>query len=412
MSTYRQSRLWRIITSPSRMMITGASVFIVISLVAKFTGVSDITSPGAAGATIRFTIPILMAGLGGLWAERSGVINIGLEGMMIIGTWFGAWFGFLYGPWVGLLAAAIAGAITGLLHAVLTVRVGIDQAVSGLAINLLAAGTARFLSGVYFVNNGGDINISPQVKPIGSFTVHGLSPLLGSIAKHHILVISDLAGILQGLTTNINWASLLMILALPLTSFILWKTRFGLRMRFCGENPVAAESLGVKVYRTRYIALAVSGALAGLGGAYISVVVTGNYLEGQTAGRGYIGLAAVIFGNWQPAGVLAGSILFGLTDALRLRQSTSVHALLLVVIVVAAAYGVTKLLKKNWKGFVINIGIAVAILAYYIVNKVVPDEFVTFFPNLTTILVLAFLSQRLRPPAMAGAPYRQGEDSN
>ncbi len=142
------------------------------------------------------------------------------------------------------------------------------------------------------------------------------------------------------------------------------------------------------------------------------MVVTGNYLEGQTAGRGYIGLAAVIFGNWQPAGVLAGSILFGLTDALRVRQSTSVHALLLVVIVVAAAYGVTKLLKKNWKGFVINIGIAVAILAYYIVNKVVPDEFVTFFPNLTTILVLAFLSQRLRPPAMAGAPYRQGEDSN
>jgi simple sugar transport system permease protein len=203
-----------------------------------------------------------------------------------------------------------------------------------------------------------------------------------------------------------------MLLALPLTAWILWKTRFGLRMRFCGENPVAAESLGVNVYRTRYIALAVSGALAGLGGAYISVISTGNYLEGQTAGRGYIGLAAVIFGNWTPAGVLAGSVLFGLTDALRVRQSTSVHALLLVVITLALAYGVSKLRKKDWKGFIIGVVIGGVVLAYYMINKVVPDEFVTFFPNLTTILVLAFLSQRLRPPAMAGAPYRKGEESS
>jgi simple sugar transport system permease protein len=158
--------------------------------------------------------------------------------------------------------------------------------------------------------------------------------------------------------------------------------------------------------------LAVSGALAGLGGAYISVVSTGNYLEGQTAGRGYIGLAAVIFGNWTPAGVLAGSVLFGLTDALRGRQSTSVHALLLVVIALALAYGVSKLRKKDWKGFIIGLIIGGVVLAYYMINKVVPDEFVTFFPNLTTILVLAFLSQRLRPPAMAGAPYRKGEESS
>lgn len=392
-------------------MLTVSGVIILISVVREYTGINDITSPGAAGATIRFTIPLLMAGLGGLWAERSGVINIGLEGMMILGTWFGAWFGYLYGPWVGIFAGAIGGALAGLLHAVLTVRVGIDQAVSGLAINLLGAGTARFLSGVFFIGAGGDVNVSPQVKPVGTFTVPGLSTLLSDIASKHILVISDVSGVLAGFITSISWASLLMILALPITSWILWKTRFGLRMRFCGENPVAAESLGVNVYRTRYIALAVSGALAGLGGAYISVVVTGNYLEGQTAGRGYIGLAAVIFGNWQPAGVLAGAALFGLTDALRVRQSTSVHALLLVVIVLAAVYSISKLRKKDWKGFAINIGIAGFVLSYYLINKVVPDEFVTFFPNLTTILVLAFLSQRLRPPAMAGAPYRKGEES-
>ena len=411
MSALKESRLWRILTSPSRMMITVSAVIILISVVRQFTGINDITSPGATGATIRFTIPLLMAGLGGLWAERSGIINIGLEGMMILGTWFGAWFGYLYGPWVGIFAGAVGGALAGLLHAILTVRVGIDQAVSGLAINLLGAGTARFLSGVFFIGAGGDVNVSPQVKSIGSFTVPGLSSFLTDLGQKHILVISDVAGVLAGFVTSINWASLFMFLALPITSWILWKTRFGLRMRFCGENPVAAESLGVNVYRTRYIALAVSGALAGLGGAYISVVVTGNYLEGQTAGRGYIGLAAVIFGNWQPAGVLAGSLLFGLTDALRVRQSTSVHALLLVVIALAAVYGISKLRKKDWKGFAINIGIAGVVLAYYLINKVVPDEFVTFFPNLTTILVLAFLSQRLRPPAMAGAPYRKGEES-
>jgi general nucleoside transport system permease protein len=406
------NRLWKIITSPSRMMLTVAAVIIMISLVRQFTGISDITSPGAAGATIRFTIPILMAGLGGLWAERSGVINIGLEGMMILGTWFGAWFGFLYGPWVGIFAGAIGGALAGILHAILTVRIGIDQAVSGLAINLLGMGTARFLSGVFFLGKGGDVNISPQVGTIGTFTVPGLSPFLAHLGNKHILVISDIAGVFAGFITKVNWASVVMILALPLTAWILWKTRFGLRMRFCGENPVAAESLGVNVYRTRYIALAVSGALAGLGGAYISVVSTGNYLEGQTAGRGYIGLAAVIFGNWTPAGVLAGSVLFGLTDALRVRQSTSVHALLLVVIALALAYGVSKLRKKDWKGFIIGLIIGGVVLAYYMINKVVPDEFVTFFPNLTTILVLAFLSQRLRPPAMAGAPYRKGEESS
>lgn len=393
-------------------MLTVGAVIIMISLVRQFTGISDITSPGAAGATIRFTIPILMAGLGGLWAERSGVINIGLEGMMILGTWFGAWFGFLYGPWVGIFAGAIGGALAGILHAILTVRIGIDQAVSGLAINLLGMGTARFLSGVFFIGKGGDVNISPQVGTIGTFTVPGLSKFLTDIGSKHILVISDVAGVFAGFITKINWASVVMLLALPLTAWILWKTRFGLRMRFCGENPVAAESLGVNVYRTRYIALAVSGALAGLGGAYISVVSTGNYLEGQTAGRGYIGLAAVIFGNWTPAGVLAGSVLFGLTDALRVRQSTSVHALLLVVIVLALAYGVSKLRKKDWKGFIIGLVIGGVVLAYYMINKVVPDEFVTFFPNLTTILVLAFLSQRLRPPAMAGAPYRKGEESS
>ena len=125
--------------------------------------------------------------------------------MMILGTWFGAWFGYLYGPWVGILAGAIGGAIAGLLHAVLTVRVGIDQAVSVLAINLLGAGTTRFLSGVFFIGAGGDVNISPQVKSIGTFTVPGLSPFLTTLGQKHILVLSDISGVMAGLITKINW---------------------------------------------------------------------------------------------------------------------------------------------------------------------------------------------------------------
>lgn len=412
MNKLKNNFLMRIIASPSRSAIFAVGLLILVSIIREVTHVNDITSTGAIGATVRFTIPILMAAIGGLWAERSGVINIGLEGFMIFGTWFGAWFGYLYGPWVGLLSAAIAGAVFGLLHAFLTVRIGIDQAVSGLAINLLATGSARFLSGVFFVGApGGSIQVSPPVKAISSFSVPWLSPVLSKLADKHILIVSDLAGIISGLVTGVNWGSLLMFLILPLSAWIIWHTKFGLRMRFCGENPTAAESLGINVYRTRFIAVSTSGAIAALGGAYLAIVATGNYLEGQTDGRGYIGLAAVIFGNWTPAGILSGSVLFGMTDALRVRQATSVHALLLLVVVLTLFYCISKIIKKDWKGVLINLVIAGLVLSYYLINKVVPDEFVTFFPYLTTLIVLAFLSQRLRPPAMAGAPYRKGEES-
>lgn len=412
MSTMVKTQIKRTLSSPARTAILIALILAIFSTVRIFTQADDITSEGASGATLRFTIPLLMAGLGGLWSERAGVINIGLEGMMIMGTWLGAWFGFKNGPWMGFLAAAIGGLILGLFHALLTVKIGIDQAVSGLAINLLGYGTARFLSGVFFPAAGGDILNSPQVGSIATFTVPGLSPWLLSVERHNLFFISDLAGILAGLVTHTSWASLVLITALPITSWILWRTRFGLRMRFSGENPVAAESLGVNVYMTRYIAIAVSGMLASLGGAYLSVVSTGHYLENQTGGRGYIGLATVIFGNWRPSGVFSGSLLFGLTDALRVRQSTSVHAVLLVVVVLAALYALTKLQKRDIRGFISSMILAGLVLAYYIMVNVVPDEFVTFFPNLTTIIVLTFLSQRLRPPAMAGAPYRKGEESS
>ncbi|MEN9324979.1 MAG: hypothetical protein RL414_733, partial [Actinomycetota bacterium] len=397
--------------SPSRMAILFAILIIVVAAVRVITGADDITSAGASSATLRFTIPLLMAGLGGLWAERAGVINIGLEGMMIAGTWLGAWFAFKSGPLAGFVAAAIGGALIGLFHAILTVKIGIDQAVSGLAINLLAAGTTRYFSGVYFVDAGGDISLSPQAPQPKVISVPGLGDWLATMQAKHIFVLSDLAGIFGGLVTNLSVATIILLLAVPLTSFILWHTRFGLRMRFSGENPVAAESLGVNVYRTRYIALAVSGVMASLGGAYLSLVASSVYREGQTAGRGFIGLATVIFGNWRPGGVFAGSLLFGFTDALRIRQATSVHAVLLVVAILAILFGLTLAFRKKWRALVIAASVSAVTYLIYLQVKIIPDEFVTFFPNLATLLVLTFLSQRLRPPAMAGAPYRKGEES-
>ena len=400
----------KLISSPARIALLLAGTFAVISIVEKITGVTDITSAGASGATLRFTIPLLMAGLGGLWAERSGVINIGLEGMMIAGTWLGAWFGFLYGPAAGFFAAALGGALIGLFHAILTVKIGIDQAVSGLAINLLAAGTTRYLSGVYFVSRGGDISLSPQVEQPPTFSIPGLSSWLATYELKRTFFLSDLAGFLGGLVTNLSVATLGCLLFLPLTSFILWKTRFGLRMRFSGENPVASESLGVNVYRTRYIALAMSGMLASIGGAYLSLVASSVYREGQTGGRGFIGLATVIFGNWRPGGVFAGSLLFGFTDALRIRQASSVHAVMLALAILSLIIALYFGYKRKFRAVLISLGVAAVTGLIYAMIAEIPNEFVTFFPNLATLLVLTFLAQRLRPPAMAGAPYRKGEE--
>ena len=291
----KKSKAKKFFTSPARITIAIAGLFFIISLVEAITGATDITSPGTSGATLRFAIPLLMAGLGGLWAERVGVINIGLEGMMIVGTWTAAWFGYLHGPLVGFAAAAIFGLASGFFHAILTVKIGIDQAVSGLAINLIAAGGARYLSGIFFPPVGGDRTVSPPVDSFPTFTIPIIAPLLEKIDAQNIFFISNLAGVLHGLTRDLSLVTVALLLLVPLTSWILWRSKFGLRMRFSGENPMAAESLGINVYRIRYIAISISGMMASLGGAYLALVASSVYREGQTAGRGFIGLATVIF---------------------------------------------------------------------------------------------------------------------
>lgn len=404
------SKVKSLFKSPARIALLVAGIFLIISLVEMVTGAVDITSPGTSGATLRFAIPLLMAGLGGLWAERAGVINIGLEGMMIVGTWTGAWFGYLHGPLAGFVAAAIFGLASGFFHAILTVKIGIDQAVSGLAINLIAAGGARYLAGIFFPAAGGDRTVSPPVDSFPTFTVPVIAPILQSIDEKNIFFISNVAGVLLGFTKDISLVTVALLLLVPLTSWILWRSKFGLRMRFSGENPMAAESLGINVYRIRYIAISVSGMLASLGGAYLALVASSVYREGQTAGRGFIGLATVIFGNWRPGGVFAGSILFGFTDALRVRQSESVMSLVFAAAIISSLLAVYYSFSRRWKPAAISAFIAAVTIWIHQSVAVMPSEFVTVFPNVATLVVLTFLAQRLTPPAAAGMPYRRGSE--
>jgi len=383
----------------------------VLSVVQSIAGTSELTSSGTWAAAIRLAIPIMLAGLGGLFSERAGVVNIGLEGMMIAGTWFGAWAGWSWGPWQGVLFGIIGGAIFGLIHAIATVTFAVDHIVSGVAINILAAGSMRFLSVVtYTPESGGGATQSPRISSsIGTFDVPLLSNAFNWLEDRAIFFISDVSGMLAGFTTKMSWLTLVAILLVPFIWWALWRTAWGLRLRSCGENPYAAESLGVPVLRMKYYGVVISGALAGLGGAYLVVVQAGIYREGMTAGRGYIGLASLIFGNWYPFGVAAGSSVFGYADALSLRQGTAVHALLLVAAIALAGLTVWSIVKKKTTATVIQ-GVAAALfLLWYLLTDTVPSQVVAALPYIVTLLVLSLATQRLRMPAADGLRYRKGE---
>lgn len=395
--------LWRVLYLLSAIML-------LLSVVRVLSGADDLTSAGTFAAALGLAVPIAMAGLGGLWSERSGVVNIGLEGMMILGTWGMGWAAYQWGPWVGLVAAMAFGALGGLLHAVATVTFGVDQIVSGVAINILALGLTQYLSAVAFEGvPGGGPTQSPRFESISTVSVPGIDSLLEPIAEKDWFFVSDLANLVIGLTTGLSVITLLAILLLVATFFVLWRTAFGLRLRSCGENPWAAESLGVKVYRYKYIAVVVSGVLAGIGGAYLADAAN-IYREGQTGGRGYIGLAAMIFGNWRPGGLASGAGLFGYIDALQLRQGgTSVHALLLAAAILLWLFAAVQLWRRRWvSGAVVGV-IGALVLWWYVRTDEVPGELASIAPYVTTLLVLALASQRLRMPAADGQIYRRGE---
>ena len=392
---------------------------VVLSVVRVITGARDLTSVGTAGAALLLAVPIALAGLGGLFSERAGVVNIGLEGMMIMGTWAAGFYGYQYGPWAAIVAAVAFGVIASLLHALATITFGVDHVVSGVAINIIAAGMVRYLSVILYTGvEGAGPTQSPSIGLVG---VNGLpvlsggmyfgwqSPdLLGSLAAKEWFFLSDVAAVLRGLTGGVSYLTMLVLLLFPLSFWLLWRTSFGLRLRSAGEAPTAAESLGVNVYAMKYAGVLISGALSGLGGGYLAVVAANNYQEGQTGGRGFIGLAAMLFGNWRPGGLMAGSALFGFADALQLRASGAIHAALLVVAVGLVAYAVVRFRRAERIGAAIAAVSGIAIFIFWWQVDELPGQFVTMTPYVTTLLVLSLAKQRLRMPAADGLPYRKG----
>ena len=406
-----------------RWMLAALGVVVVLSVLQELARPEtiDLVSVGTAESTLRRAVPILLAGLGGIWAERAGVVNIGLEGMMVLGTWFGAWGALEFGPWWGIAIGVAGGAAGGLLHAVATVGFGVDHIVSGVAVNIVAPALARFLSGeVFSGRSGGGITQSPRVESVGQFDLPFLSggellgwgtpDLFGWTADQDWLLASDMAAVLSGITSSLSWATLLALSLVPISVFILWRTPFGLQIRASGEHPVAADSLGVSVYRMKFTAVVVSGALAGFGGAFIAIEQTGVYREGQVQGRGFIGLATVIFGNWQPVGAFLGSLLFGFADALQLRDRTAVHALLLLAGVALAGLALRALLKRRHGSAVLLASSSAAVLWWYAVTDEVAGELPPITPQVVTLLVLVFATSRLRMPAANGLRYRRGQE--
>ncbi|MGZ4761849.1 MAG: ABC transporter permease [Ilumatobacteraceae bacterium] len=398
----------------------GLLVMTVMSIARVIANANDLTSSGTVASTLRLSAPLICAGLAALWAERVGIVNIGIEGMMILGTWAGGFGAWKYGPWVGLLLGIIAGSIGGLIHALATVRFNVDHVISGVAINIFAPGAARFLSEQVFTGHGGGAsNSAPQKSAIQTINLPFISggrlfgwrspDVAGWFEKRHWFLISDIGALIRGLGRDVSFATLFILALVPLSAWILWRTRFGLRMRSSGEAPFAASSLGVNIPRLRYQAMAVSGALAGLGGAFLSVVAANVYREGQTGGQGFIGLATTIFGNWRPTGVLSGAILFGFATALRLRDAKNVPALFLVLSIALLVIGILALRKRHFVAGLVSIVLStLAAVGFATINSI-PQSLTFITPHVITLIVLATASQRLRPPAFAGRPYREGE---
>jgi len=401
-SSNRRSRWW--------LVAVLLGVLLVLAVLRVVTGADDLSSSGTIGATLIATTPIMLAALGGLWSERAGVVNIGLEGMMILGTYGAAYFAYHYGPWAGVLGAMLMGALGGLLHATATVVFGVDHIISGVAINIIALGTVQYLASLTFADlPGGGSTQSPKLDDVQTITIGPLADALGDVEEKDLFFVSEVASLLRAMVNNLSLLVLLAFVLVVVSYFVLWRTSFGLRLRSCGESPAAAESLGVRVLRYKFVAVLVSGAMAGLAGGVLVLVASSNYRDGQTGGRGYIGLAAMIFGNWRPGGLIAGSGLFGYTETLGLRQGgSSVHALLLAVAVLGLALAFWQARGGARVSAAVMAGAGIAIGVLYFAIDEVPGDFTRMTPYVTTLLVLAFASQRLRMPAADGQIYRKG----
>jgi simple sugar transport system permease protein len=251
-------------------------------------------------ATLRAATPLTFAALGGIISERSGVVNIGLEGMLLMGAFFGFLGADKTGAWQwGIVCGVLAGAALAAVHAFVSIHLRADQIVSGFACNFLALG----ITGYFFIEVYTDQGTPGDVSNIPSLSIPGIRDL-------------DFVGVAIGNMHVLIWAGLVCVLLMHL---FLFRTTIGLRLRSVGEHPKAADTVGISVYGVRYAAVIASGALAGLGGVYLSNGITHSFNENLSAGRGFIALAAVIFGRWKPFGAFVACLLFGFTEALALR---------------------------------------------------------------------------------------------
>jgi simple sugar transport system permease protein len=263
-----------------------------------------------------FTTPLVFAAIGGMFSERSGVVNIGLEGMMLMGAFWGVYGADKGGTWVvGLLVGMASGGLIALVYAYFAIHLRADQIVGGTAVNFLAVGiTGYFFQQIYNGQVSGDVPTVPNVHPLGNLSY-------------------------------LTWASF----ALVIVSYIvLFKTPIGLRIRACGEHPRAADTVGINVYAIRYGCVVLSGLLVATGGVYLSLGPQGNgtFIFNMTSGKGFIALAAMIFGNWRPGGAFAAAVLFGFSSALALKlqvydaQASTLFLILPFVLTLVAVAGV------------------------------------------------------------------------
>lgn len=292
---------------------------------------------------LRSATPLTFAALGGIFSERAGVVNIALEGIMLTGAFTAMLVSYYTGsPWLGVLAAMLAGGLIALIHAFVSIEFRANQVVSGVAINLLAVGLTSFFLQVIFKSAGQ----SPSVNDLGKIP---LSFLKGVPFFYNLL--NDLSPMVY-----------LAILFVIIANYVLFKTTFGLRLRAVGEHPEAADTVGISVKGIRYLCVTLSGLLAGIGGATLSVGLLNIFSEGMTAGRGFIALAAVIFGKWTPFGALIAALFFGIADAMQMLAQT---------------LQITFLPREIW----------------------------LMLPYILTILALAGFIGRSIPPAASGQPY-------
>jgi len=305
----------------------------------------DVLTAGLLASTLRFATPLAFAAMGGIFSERSGVVNIGLEGMMLTGAFFAVWGSIWSGSWVvGLLMAMVFGALLALIHAFFSIHLRADQIVSGFAVNFLALGVTGYLFSDLYSSG---IQTS-DVSRVPTLSLDFLDSIPG---------IGDFLGDVFGGLSLLVWLMLLMV---GLTYFVLFRTPLGLRIRSVGEHPRAADTVGISVYGIRYLAVTTSGMLAALGGAFLSIGFVGTFSENMTSGRGFIALAAVIFGKWRPGLAFLATLLFGFGFALAIPLQREAG---------------------------------------------ISENLVSTFPYILTLVAVAGLIGRSIPPAADGRPY-------